>query len=342
MKRPNTKKVVKGMSAYFIKVKNIELGKSDIDFLMLNTPPICNYQCKKCFTSARSIEIKNPLTLKELFQIIKEGKKMGAKSVSILGEGEPLVYKNIRELIAFIDASGMIPIIATNGSNLTKEMVHFLYEHNTTIGISLDTLNEKEYNEWCRGEADLSKVLNNIEYTRKLYANRIYEKNACKVYQLLIHMTITPKNIKRIDKIRNFCGEDIFFDCQPLAIVGDAKQHSSYFGKNINYKQYQQEGHLLFPPMVLTKTGKGKYICCLFWYGLSVSYNGEVMFDTHAIEPKNYIGNIRDFPLIELLKKVKQLRKYYLDNYISGYCPVRSESYQKFLKELKKNNLLKR
>ncbi|MBA7531574.1 hypothetical protein ES705_23787 [subsurface metagenome] len=66
MKRSNTKKVVKGMSAYLTEVENIKLGKSDIDFLMLNTLPICNYRCKKCFTSANSRAIKNPLTLKEL------------------------------------------------------------------------------------------------------------------------------------------------------------------------------------------------------------------------------------------------------------------------------------
>lgn len=341
MKHSNTKGVVKGMPAYFIEVENIEFGKSDIDFLMLNTPPICNYRCKKCFTFARARKIKNPLTLKELFQIIKEGKRMGAKSVSILGEGEPLIYKNIKELIAFIDATGMIPVIATNGSKLTKEMVDFLYKHNTTIGVSLDTLDEKEYNEWCGGEANLSKVLQNIRYARKLYANRIYEKMGHKIYQLLIHVTVTPKNFENMTKIKEFCGDDIFFDCQPLAIVGEAKQYSSYFGEAINYKHYQKEGHLLFPPMVLTKTEKGKYICGLFYYGISVGCDGEVMFDTHAIKPKHYIGNIRELPLKKLLEKAKQLRKYFLDNYISGYCPVRSESYQKFLKELKKDNPLK-
>jgi MoaA/NifB/PqqE/SkfB family radical SAM enzyme len=339
MKSRNIRKVVKGMSAYYTDTEKIRLGRSAIDFLMLNVPPLCNYRCKKCFMQASSREVKNPLTLEEMFGIIRKGKELGAKSVSILGEGEPLLYRNIKDVISFIDRLGMTPIIATNGMMLTREMADFLHGHNTTIGFSLDTLDARKYRDYCGGNADLSKVIENIRYARMLYADRIYEKNSCRVYQLLVHMTVTPENFKDMKAIEEFCGEDMSFDCQPLAYVGDAKQNRSCFGKEITYEQYQKEGHLIYPPMVLSKTEKGKYVCCLFNYGLAISSDGEVMFDTHAVEPRKYIGNVREIPAEELLERAKRLRNFFLENYQSGYCPVRDRSYHAFLRHLRQGRL---
>lgn len=58
-KMPKISKVLKGMPAYLEQVKGIKLGETPIDYLMINVPPLCNYRCKKCFTSASSRKIKN-------------------------------------------------------------------------------------------------------------------------------------------------------------------------------------------------------------------------------------------------------------------------------------------
>ena len=279
-------KVLKGMPGHLENIENIVFGKSIIDFLLINFPPICNYQCKKCFTWVSSRKIENPLTLEELFSLIKQGKKWGAKVVGILGEGEPLFYNKAKEVIAYIDSLEMIPLISTNGSLLTKEITDFLFEHNTTVVVSLDTLDEKKYNEWCRGAANLSKLLKNLEYARKLYSQGIYKRSGSKIYQLAVHMTVTAENFKNIPDIINFCGEDIYFDCQPLAFVGDAEKNPSQRGDENTYEYYQKMSKILYPPMVLTKTEKGEDLCCLFYYGLAIGYEGEVMFDTHAIGSK--------------------------------------------------------
>lgn len=332
-------KVLKGMPGHLEKVENIGFGKSIIDFLLINFPPICNYRCKKCFTWASSRKIKNPLTLEELFSLIRQGKRLGAKVVAILGEGEPLFYKHAMEIIAYIDSLKMIPLISTNGSLLTKEMTDFLFKHNTTIVVSLDTLDEKKYNEYCGGEANFVKLLENIAYARRLYSQRIYKKNHYKVYQFAIHMTVTADNSKNIPDIMEFCGEDIYFDCQPLAKVGEALLHPSLIGDKNTYKHYREASYIMARPMVLTKTETGKDVCCLFYYGLAIGYEGEVMFDTHAIETKNSIGNIRKTSLMELIKKVKQIKNLFIEKYATYYCPVRDEKYQDFLEFLKNKNI---
>ncbi len=332
------KKVVKGMATYFNDVIKSKLGNSDIDFLLLNVPPICNYRCKKCFTRANLRDIKNSLSLDEWFYIIKEGKKLGAKNVSILGEGEPLIYKHIKKIITYINNQKMIPMIATNAYMLNPEMANFLFKNNVTVGFSLDTLNEKEYNDFCGGNADFSKVMKNIEYTRKLFAKDIITINGYTVYRFLLHMTVTPKNYHQLDQLRDFCGGDIFFDCQSLADVGIAEENHTFFGEEMSYENFQKYGNKIYQPMVLSQTKNRKDICCLFYYGLAVNYSGEVMFDTHAIEPQKYIGNIREYTLKELLARAKKLRQYFFKNYNFGYCPIRDKSYNEFVKFLKKKD----
>jgi MoaA/NifB/PqqE/SkfB family radical SAM enzyme len=336
MSKNTNKKAVKGMATYFTEVKKIKLGCSDIDFLMLNVPPICNYRCKKCFTKAGTRKIKNPLSLDELFFIIREGRKLGAKNVSILGEGEPLIYKNIKEILDYINKQGMIPMIATNALAMDSKMADFLYKNNVTVGFSLDTLNEKEYNEFCRGKADLSRIMKNIDYARKLFAKDIVMENGYRIYRFVLHMTVTPKNYHRLNQLRDFCGEDIFFDCQSLANVGIAEDNYEFFGKEMSYEDFRRHRHKVHAPMVLSQTECNRNVCCLFYYGLAINYSGEAMFDTHAVEPQKYIGNIRDFPIKELLNRVKKLRQYFLDKYKSCYCPVRDKTYNNFLKFLGK------
>ncbi|MBA7531575.1 GTP 3',8-cyclase [subsurface metagenome] len=335
-------KIVKGLPTYLEKIEGINLKNREIIFLMLSVPPICNYRCKKCFNSVGSRQIKNSLTLDEIFRIIKEAKALGIRGVTILGEGEPLVYKNIKQIVEWVDKLRMILTISTNGRMLTKDMANFLYKHNVVVGIGLDTLNEKEYVSYCGGNANLKEVLKNIAYIRKLYSKKIYKKNGYKIYQLLLHMTVTSKNYNQMKKLEGFCKDDIYFDCQSLSEVGDAKKNISFFKKGKNdydYKTFKKFGHLIKPPMVLLKMENEKNICCLFYYGIFVGYNGDVVLDASIKESLKYIGNIKDYPLKRLVEKRNKLRDFYLKNYnLLGYCPIREQStLKKFIKDLKES-----
>ncbi len=333
-KLKNKEKILKGMPGYFEKVENIILGQTPIDFLMVNTLPICNYQCKKCFTWAGKREIKNPLTLKKILSLIEKGRNVGAKVVAILGEGEPLVYKHIKKIIAYINKLKMIPLVATNGMLLSKRMVDFFIGENATIVASLDTLNKGEYHKFCGGNANLLRVLKNIEYARKRFSKKIYKNKGYKIYSFAIHMTITAKNYKNLFQIKKFCGEDIYFDSQPLANIGEAEKNPGYIGSEKIHRCYQKVNQSFQSPMVLTKTERGKEICGLFYYGLSIGYEGEAMFDAHAIDSK-CIGHINDYSFERLIEKVRKLKSVFIKKYATTYCPVRDKNYKKFLTILK-------
>lgn len=344
LKKPNkhmdkqNKKALKGMPLYLQEVEGIKFGETALDYLCINMPPVCNYRCEKCFTWVGKHKLENFIGVSKIKEIIAEGKKMGVKTIGILGEGEPLLFPEIKEIITYIHNLDMTSLIATNGSLLNKKMVDFLYNNNASIALSLDTLDEKEYKEFCRGNADINVVKKNLEYAKKVFAQDIFNKNGYKVYRLAIHMTVTAKNYRNLEKIKKFCGSDIYFSCEHIAQVGIANENPEVYGGSKNLKEYEKvikKTREMMDPMVMTKTNSGKDTCCFYFYGFAVGYEGEVMLDTHALETKGIIGNVKKDTIKNLIKKSKEIKNIYYTKQGGHYCIIRDPDYQNFISFLK-------
>lgn len=332
------KKALKGMPLHLQEVESIKFGETTLDYLCINMPPVCNYRCEKCFTWANEQKLEKFIGVPKLKEIINKGKEMGVKTVGILGEGEPLLFPEIKEIIAHIHKLDMIPLIATNGSLLDKEMVDFLYKNGTSIAISLDTLDQKEYKKFCRGAADINVFKKNLEYARKVFSKGIEEKNGYKIYRLAIHMTVTTKNYKNLEVAKNFCGEDIYFNCEHIAMVGVANDNPEIYGGNENFKEYKkvvEKTREIMDPMVMTKNDCGMNTCCFYFYGFAVGYEGEAMLDTHASETKGIIGNVKKDTMEDLVKKSKEIKNIYYSKHGGHYCIIRDPGYQDFISFLK-------
>lgn len=329
------KSMLRGMANYLENVEGRILGKAKLDFLMLNVPPVCNYRCKKCFTNAYDRKPENSLSLEKLCSLVDEAKKMGARVVCILGEGEPLVDKNLFKVVEYVNSKDMIPLVTTNGSLLTEENLELLHNANSSIVISLDTLNPNEYKEFCGKSTDLNEVLNNIDRARKKYKDKIVYHDDIKEMAFAIHTTVTASNLNQVPQIREFCGEDIFFSVEHIAKVGEATSNPETYGKDNEYKKCKELCLSIMDPMVMCKTPKGQPACCLFYYGVAVGYEGEIMLDTHAVETRNKIGNVNEETLEQLVERAKQLKEVYFDDFKGCYCLIRDDRYQDFLKEFK-------
>lgn len=333
-------KCLRGMPLHLENVARIKFGKTPLDYLCVNLPPVCNYRCEKCFTWANEQKMEEFIGTKKVLSIITEAKRLGVKTVGILGEGEPLLFKDIKKIVKHIHDLKMIPLIATNGSLLTKGMARFLYAHGASIAVSLDTLDEKMYKKTYRGDANLDKVLENLNYARKIFAQDIEQtKNGFKVYRLAVHMTVTAKNVQNLEAIKNFCGEDIYFSCEHIAKIGVANDNPDVYGGKSDiaaYRDILKKTRSVMDPMVLTRTGVGKDTCCFYYYGFAVGYEGEVMLDTHAVETKYILGNVNSDTMDNLVKKSQAIKDDYYKNNKGHYCIIRDPNYQKFVASLRK------
>lgn len=331
-------KCLRGMPLHMEKFEGIKFGKSKLDYLCVNLPPVCNYRCEKCFTWANEQKIEDFIGTAKILSIITEAKRLGAKTVGILGEGEPLMFEDIKKIVRHIHSLGMIPLIATNGSLLTRQMTKFLYENGASIAVSLDTLDAEKYEKTYRGVANLPVLLKNLNYARKIFSQDNVESKGIIVYRMAIHMTVTAKNIFNLEAIQDFCGEDIYFSCEHIAKIGVANDNpETYKGKLMTYKKILNMTHSVMSPMVLTKTGSGKDTCCFYYYGFAVGYEGEVMLDTHAVESKYIIGNVNSDSIENLVKKSQAIKDDYYKNHGGHYCIIRDPNYKKFIASLRKN-----
>ncbi|HDO1312614.1 radical SAM protein [Aeromonas veronii] len=336
--------VLKGLPGYFELNATTKLGRHDIDYLLINVPPICNYDCEKCFTSAVKKEPQNYLKTQEIKDCIDRAYDYGLQCIGILGEGEPLLFidkmtkdVNYKEIISHASQKGLITILATNASLLTQSVVDFLYRNNVSIAVSLDTLNCTEYSEFYRGSANLQKVLDNLTYARSVYKDDIQVINGVTVKRLCIHMTVTTKNYNNMQYIIDLCGDDIYFDCEHIAQVGIANENPDILREYNSCIEVCRTTKKAMVRSFIRELGHDS--CCFFYYGLAISHDGEVLVDTHAMDTKYLIGNVRDYEFKILLQKSKSLRDKFYSKYDCHYCIIRSNKFNDFIND---NKLLSR
>lgn len=332
------KKALFGMPTHLGQVEGITFGQAPLDYLAVNTPPICNYRCDKCFTWANKNPLNGYIGTSNLMKIITEAHTLGAKVVGLLGEGEPMMFNDFKKIIKHINDLGMITVLATNGSMLNREMTEFCFENNVSPAISLDTLDRDLYSSMYKGCADLDNTLANIDYARKVYSQANFVKNGVKVYRLAIHTTVSANNYQNLEELVNFCGDDLYFSCEHVARVGVANDNAEIYGGKEDYTVYnriKQSSHSVMRPMVIAETEHKSLACCFFYYGIAIGYEGEIMLDTHAVETKNKIGNIRDFAnLTDVINVSKKLKSTFYERYGKNYCIIRDENYPAFLNYL--------
>ena len=100
----------------------------------------CNMKCKFCYATYNTFGITKQLSLTEISTILHKLYNSGVKKVTFAG-GEPMTYKNIKEVIVYAKSIGLITSIISNGTGMTKEWLTEMKPHLDWIGISMDSLN---------------------------------------------------------------------------------------------------------------------------------------------------------------------------------------------------------
>lgn len=119
----------------------------------------CNSRCSMC--NIWKLKSKDGLSLSDIKELFYKLKRNGFKIVLIQG-GEPLLRKDIINIVLLAKKNGLIPIVVTNGLLLDK-FADELGKIHCNISISLDSLTPNIYKK-IRGIDALDRVLKNIDY----------------------------------------------------------------------------------------------------------------------------------------------------------------------------------
>lgn len=311
----------------------VELGIDPIDYLALNLPPYCNFNCPKCSTKVRGRKVKNPLSIGEVEALLAQAKEHGAKVLTVSGEGEPLFDKDF--FIRLIETATRLDIhtlFATNGSLLDCEMVDFLKAHKTSFTVSLDTLDPVKYESMAGRNDCFQRVLDNIECARKAFRDTIRVENGNVIFRVGIHSILSPLNLDEIAQITDFCADDLYPSSAPLCNSGECSSNEEFF--KVNTPDYDMIKRT-FEENFLTVRSR----CGIMQYGLCIGYDGEALLADHFLESGGLIGNIREIDLLELKRRVDSAFDQFVREFgFSSFCIVRDQNRNEILKILKDAN----
>ena len=168
--------------------------------LELNTT--CNLKCIMCF---QSFDTPKPRKMEiELFKkIIDEGSEKGLCSIKTQYRGEPLLNKNMPELVKYAKNKGVIEVMFnTNATLLTEEMAMGLIEAGLDKLICSVDGYTKEIYEQIRINANFENVLINIKRLQSLKKKMESKKPIVRV-----QMVDGPKNHHQIKEYMKFWGK---------------------------------------------------------------------------------------------------------------------------------------
>jgi len=153
----------------------------------------CNLKCIHCHAFGGEATYKE-LTTEEGRALIDQIATLGIRTFVFTG-GEPLLRKDLFELIAYARSKRFTVFIATNGTLITKEVAKLLRKYDVGVVIGLDGMNP-EIHDSIRGvEGAYDAVITGIEN--------------CVAENLYLHLNIvaTKRNFDEIERIIDYGSE---------------------------------------------------------------------------------------------------------------------------------------
>jgi len=294
--------------------KEIPLNKPII--LIVEPTNFCNFQCRFCPTTISEHKNykhapKRNMTLDEFKKVIDSAKKgFGrVKMLQIYNFGEPLVNKNICEMIEYakdVDIADSLRIY-TNGALLTPTLSRKLAEvlgkgRESIIQFSIEHISDDGYKEVSNVDVSYDNLLTNIAY---FYAKANHKNTnvICK----LINDCVTPEDAEKFKTDFAMLGDSVHVE-----LLEDKSEKQVY--------KYQEE--------VITYDGhktKIKKICANPFYILSVQSDLSVKACTADIFRLHTVGHLNENSLLEIWNgdALFKLRKEHLlgkTDELCSYC----------------------
>jgi len=282
------------------------------DVIPLNTPfviyidpsSVCNFRCKFCPSGELDV-IRNTtrwpgiLSMEIFKKAINDLAEFNnpIKALKLFKDGEPLLNKNLHEMVKYAKDSGLVNFIeiTTNGSLLTPDRVDQIIEAGINrINISLYGMSAKDFLNFTRTEIDFEKFLDNIRY---LYAHRC----DCQVF-IKTTAGISEENVR-----------DKFFEifapiCDYINIENISPFWPGYeFQNRYNIKLNTDVG-------TFGNTLEEKTVCPYLFYALAINSDGTVDQCSCDWRHDFLIGNVREQSLKQIWdsKKLYDLRMLHL------------------------------
>ncbi|MBI4845476.1 MAG: radical SAM protein [Candidatus Omnitrophica bacterium] len=119
-------------------VSRIKRASANSPLVVFNLTRRCNLKCIHCYSNAEDKDYKNELSLAQVKAVIDSFKKLKVPIILFSG-GEPLVRKDILDIIAYAKKKGIRSGLSTNGTLISEKIAAGLKQAGLDYaGISID------------------------------------------------------------------------------------------------------------------------------------------------------------------------------------------------------------
>ena len=263
----------------------------------------CNLSCIMCPNSELPEEKKGFMSMDLYRKIVSMAGDIGVEEFLLFNRGEPLLHRNIAEMVAMASERGIRTNIHTNGMLLDGNMARKLMDAGLGIlSISFDAISPEVYRK-IRTGGDYERVRNNIANAAKIREEKGYKT------RITVESIIFPEYATIIgseDDLKARVGIDgVEYRVRPLGIWASSKEG--------------RERHI---------TGKFRP-CRMPWYSMAVLWDGTVVPCCQDWHGEMVMGDLRSQSIMEVWnsRAYREMRKNFHRGNYSQYplcqrCPM--------------------
>lgn len=275
---------------------------------------LCNFMCNYCGHSLGLTRMKKEYdfcaenmsmdTYRRIIDQLKEFPEQ-LKVISLTGHGEPLVNRELEEMVAYAKKSKVAERVETisNASLLTHERSKQLVDAGLDcIRISLQGLSTAKYEAVCKRKVDFSKLVGEIQY--------LYEhKKQCKVFVKVMDVALEKGEEEAFYQIFRPISDRMYIEqCRPV------------------YSGVEMTEQIECKADRYGRKHESRIVCPLCFYMVGVHPNGDVSPCETIYKPLT-LGNVYKDTLIHMWNSKKnrefqkmQLRRERLQNGACARC----------------------
>jgi len=283
----------------------------------IRLPCICNFSCSYC-----NAKVDNSmLNYEKILSFINQAIELGIKSVSFVGEGEPLLYKGMYEgkeitlydIIEYLSERKVQSIIYTNNSLISKEVAQKLLNYDVVLVAKQNSL-RKEVQEKITGKGTYDLLLKGF--------NNMIEAGFNLKNRMSVHTVVCKDNIDEIPTMwRQWRQLNIMPQVQIMSTPTIKEKEESL------QVEKEQVKELFYKLLEIDQTEFGldwiprppiaPYGCNVFYTSCGLRPNGDISICAYS---DNVIGNILNESLKDILNKeyVKAMRV--INEKLTGKC----------------------
>jgi MoaA/NifB/PqqE/SkfB family radical SAM enzyme len=292
---------------------------------------VCPWNCDFCFTESalapKKRKLASELSFEQRVRLIEELAAFGAKSINIVGAGEPTIDPYLFDLLDAIAALDMQALVYTEGSlKLSdKDFCRRVYDSGATVVLKVNSLWREEYQNSILVSGNTNHLTPKFNYFRKRQEalENLFELgfNAVSPTRLAFDTIICRENADEIEALHRYTRDNNVFVLMVnyLPSGRSASGHTNSLSRAEQFDAFARIARIDREEYGISQRGifpyAGSQPCLIRGTGLFVKINGDVLACPGETQP---IGNVLVSPLPEIWGHLAEVRAEF-----DGHCPPR-------------------